>query len=183
MGLVKALWNREVSTMTKIFGRPFDLVLLVAFTFPVPVVLAEDKPIPRWEYRVVTKDQVVELGKNDLAAGLNKLGNEGWELVVVDGGYIFKRSKVQYDKEIADLKLRIAILNRDIEMQKDRVAWSSRMLKMGYVSPPAVVAEKERLERYELILEKLNKDLDRMSAPPIEPIPLAPQPKERKTEK
>ncbi len=169
--------------MTKIFGLSFNLVLLAAFIFQVPIVFAEDKPIPKWEYRVATKDQVVELGKNDLAAGLNKLGNDGWELVVVDGGYIFKRPKVQNDVEIAELKLRLAILKRDIEMQKERVAWSGRMLKMGYLSPQAVVAEKERLERYELVLEKLNKDLDRMTAPPIEPIPLAPQPKERKTDK
>jgi uncharacterized protein (TIGR03067 family) len=37
----------------------------------------------KWEYRVVKKAQVLELGKNDLTAGLNKLGEEGWELVSV----------------------------------------------------------------------------------------------------
>jgi hypothetical protein len=38
----------------------------------------------RWEYQVLTKEQVADLGKNNLAAGLNKLGEESWELVAVE---------------------------------------------------------------------------------------------------
>jgi hypothetical protein len=165
------------------YSRPLSIALMVIVVGKIPFACADDKPVSKWEYRVVAKEQVVELGKNDLAVGLNKLGNEGWELVVVDGGYIFKRPKAQNDREIADLKLRIAILNRDIEMQKERLAWSSRMLKMGYLSNQAVNAEQERLERFELVLEKMNKDLDKLTAPPMEPIPVAPPPKERKVEK
>ena len=39
----------------------------------------------RWEYKVQTREAITELGKNDFAAGLNKLGDEGWELVAVTG--------------------------------------------------------------------------------------------------
>src|SRR5262249_34965896 len=58
----------------------------------------------RWEYQVMTKEQVIGVGKKDLAAGLNKLGEDGWELVAVepsqttdrdrkDTEYYFKRLK------------------------------------------------------------------------------------------
>jgi hypothetical protein len=56
-----------------------------------------------WEYRVLSAAEVGELGKNDLAAGLNQLGGEGWELVSVEprsrdfgvqsARYYFKRAK------------------------------------------------------------------------------------------
>jgi hypothetical protein len=158
----------------------FGMAMILAMCGQGSALAADEKTTPKWEYRVVSKDQVIELGKNDLAAGLNKLGSDGWELVVVDGGYIFKRPKPQNDKEIADLKLRIAVLNRDIEMQKERVAWCNRMFKMGYLSGQIAAAEQERLERFGLVLERMNKDLDKLSVPPTEPIPVAPQPRERK---
>jgi hypothetical protein len=153
--------------------RLFCVAMLASIGWQVPSLSADDKPVSKWEYRVLSRDQLVELGKNDLAAGLNKLGNEGWELAVVDGAYIFKRPKAQHEKEIAELKLRIAVLNSDIEMQKDRLAWTSRMFKMGYLSKQAVVAEQTRLENLELVLEKMNRDLERLVSPPIEPIPRA----------
>jgi hypothetical protein len=36
---------------------------------------------PRWQYKVVSEADILKLGKDDLAAGLNKLGEDGWELV------------------------------------------------------------------------------------------------------
>lgn len=53
-----------------------------------------------WEYKALVKSQITELGKTDLGAGLNALGDEGWELVAVDAGkgqatYIFKRAKAR----------------------------------------------------------------------------------------
>jgi type II secretory pathway component GspD/PulD (secretin) len=41
---------------------------------------------PKWEYKALTKAQVADLGKKDFAAGLNKLGDEGWELVALEPG-------------------------------------------------------------------------------------------------
>jgi Bacterial type II/III secretion system short domain len=38
---------------------------------------------PQWEYQTLSREKITELGKNDFAAGLNKLGDDGWELVAV----------------------------------------------------------------------------------------------------
>jgi hypothetical protein len=46
---------------------------------------------PRWEYRVLTGQQVLELGKKDVTAGLNRLGAEGWELAAVRAAAPFGR--------------------------------------------------------------------------------------------
>src|SRR5262249_57385477 len=35
----------------------------------------------RWEYKVLPEGDIHKLGKEDLATGLNKLGEDGWELV------------------------------------------------------------------------------------------------------
>jgi len=54
---------------------------------------------PKWECKVMTELDVLKLGKDNLAAGLNSLGEEGWELItrVVEGDnarqFIFKRPK------------------------------------------------------------------------------------------
>jgi hypothetical protein len=56
----------------------------------------EQQPLPRvsWEYKVVTKGDIQKLGKKDFAAGLNKLGEQSWELVGFDKTrFIFKRQK------------------------------------------------------------------------------------------
>jgi hypothetical protein len=39
---------------------------------------------PRWQYKVVPEADVLKLGKGDLAAGLNQLGESGWELVAFE---------------------------------------------------------------------------------------------------
>jgi hypothetical protein len=36
---------------------------------------------PKWEYKALTREEITELGQKDLTAGLNKLGDEGWEMV------------------------------------------------------------------------------------------------------
>lgn len=169
--------------MTRTHNRFLTLAAFILTGWQAPALCADDKSFAKWEYRVVTKDQVLELGKSDLSAGLNQLGSEGWELVVVDGGYIFKRQRIQSGKDIAELRLTLNILQSDVEMQKERLAWSERMLKMGYLSGQAVGAERERLRRLELLLEKTQKELDPLGPAPKEPIELAPPPKERMPEK
>jgi hypothetical protein len=41
---------------------------------------------PRWEYRTLTRQELLDLGQKDVTAGLNKLGDDGWELVAVRAG-------------------------------------------------------------------------------------------------
>src|SRR5262245_35855526 len=52
----------------------------------------------KWQYSVLSRPQVARLAGDDLQAGLDKLGDEGWELVAVEpapgpGHLYFKRPK------------------------------------------------------------------------------------------
>jgi hypothetical protein len=77
---------------------------------PAPPAKAQYVGGPKWEYKVLFRQQIAELGNKDFAAGLNKLGDDGWEMVgvpsavpvgggqirgVQDGDYYFKRPKSQ----------------------------------------------------------------------------------------
>lgn len=62
-------------------------------TAPLKVTLDSSKVEPaKWEYRVYTsaQDLMTRTATTSFQAGLNKLGNEGWELV---GEFTFKRRK------------------------------------------------------------------------------------------
>jgi hypothetical protein len=58
-------------------------------------------PHARWEYAAHTRAGIAKLGDGDFMAGLNKLGEDGWELVAVEPGgsparqaeYFLKRAK------------------------------------------------------------------------------------------
>jgi hypothetical protein len=127
----------------------------------VTPLVAEEKPdsVFQWEYRVLTKEQILDLGNKDLAGGLNKLGDEGWELVVVDAAYIFKRPKDQIRKQVAEIKRKITLMESDVESRKDRVAWAERMAKKGYMSNQRVEAERLRLKVAESALEEARTEL------------------------
>jgi Bacterial type II/III secretion system short domain len=86
-------------------------IALAQFAAPAPVP-EKEKPTPvKWEYKVLARAAIEELGKNDFEAGLNKLGDEGWDLVVTSAGttaaarkaseYCLKRPKVSGTKENA----------------------------------------------------------------------------------
>jgi hypothetical protein len=48
----------------------------------------------RWEYKILAEAYVEKLGEGDLAAGLSRLGEEGWELVGFEKRrFVFKREK------------------------------------------------------------------------------------------
>lgn len=136
---------------------------------PRTVLSAEPTPQPavKWEYRIVSKDQLLELGKKDLVAGLNKLGDEGWELTAVEPAYIFKRPKLTA-KQIEDLKRRVLQAQADVEGWKDRVAWSERMVKKGYMTERQLEADRSLLQAAEIVLDKARQEL---KALPTEPKP------------
>jgi hypothetical protein len=122
-----------------------------------------------WEYRLLKKEQVADLGNKDLARGLNSLGGEGWELVAVDAVYIFKRPKNSNRRRTEDLKDEARILESDVEQWKDRVAWSQRMRKKGFVSENQFQAEREWLRRAEIALERARRDLKALDPSVKEP--------------
>jgi hypothetical protein len=117
-------------------------------------------PVTRWEYRVLNKQQLLELGNNDFAAGLNKVGDDGWELAVVDGAYIFKRPR----SPAAELKRRLTEAQVDVEQCRDRAAWAERMAKKGLLSNQQAEADKAKLRTAELVLEQARRDLELLPA-------------------
>jgi hypothetical protein len=140
----------------------------------------EGKPntVGQWEYRVLTREQILDLGKKDLAAGLNNVGDEGWELAAIDTVYIFKRPKDQNRKQMDALKRQLATAESDLEAAKDRAAWSERMAKKGYFSDQQVEAVRLQLRKAEMALDKARRDLKTLPADPK-----GPEEKERKPEK
>jgi hypothetical protein len=119
---------------------------------------------PQWEYRVLTRAQLLDLGKQDLAAGLNKLGDEGWELAAFDSAYIFKRPKVQKYAEVSKLRLKLA--EADVEQQRERVQWAKRMVKKGFLPANQLKDEERLLREFEIVLEEAVQDVKSMPTEP-----------------
>jgi hypothetical protein len=143
------------------------IVLAIVTCAPLPTWSAEPYPQPgiKWEYRTVSKEQLLELGNKDLAAGLNKLGDEGWELAAVDGAYIFKRTKPG-PTQIEDARRRVSQGEADVEGWKERIAWSERMVKKGYLTDRHLQEEKVALQAAESLLDRARKDLKALSPEP-----------------
>jgi hypothetical protein len=139
---------------------------------PAAAPAADNRPdaVVQWEYRVLTRDQILDLGKKDLAAGLNQLGDDGWELVVAEPTFIFKRPRDLVRKQASETKRRIILLESDVEMLKDRVAWAERMLRKGYLTEQQANAERLRLEAAQISLDEARKQL---KEPPSGPKPPA----------
>jgi hypothetical protein len=162
--------------------------LVIAIGFASGTLRSSEAPsegraeaVPKWEYRILTKEQILELGKRDLAAGLNKLGDQGWELAAVEMAFIFKRPKspllpqggdaIQRGERLGDIKRRIALSEADLEMWKDRVAWSERMLKKGFLSEAQVNGERLELKKLQISLDYLNREFQTLSPNPSDRAP------------
>jgi hypothetical protein len=83
--------------------RNLIVITLALFTLGAVTCLAEAPAgkaasRPQWEYQALTREKLMAMGKNDLTAGLNSAGDEGWELVTIADHntqwYYFKRAKV-----------------------------------------------------------------------------------------
>jgi hypothetical protein len=148
---------------------PMGFVLLaigIVAGSQAPALSAELKSeaATKWEYRIVSKEQLLDLGKKDLVAGLNKLGDDGWELVAVEPAYIFKRPKDR--KTIEDVKQQLFMAQSNVELWKDRLNWAERMVKKGYMTDRQLQAETARLKDAEFALEKIERELKAFLAEP-----------------
>jgi hypothetical protein len=76
------MWQKGYLSAAQVQEAEAKLKAAEAAAAPVPEKLVS--PGPKWEYKVLTKDVIAELANKDFAAGLNKLGDEGWELVAVE---------------------------------------------------------------------------------------------------
>jgi hypothetical protein len=131
----------------------------------------------RWEYRVLTREQILDLGNKDLAAGLNKLGNDSWELAGIDTVYIFKRPRDQDGRRAEDIKRLIPLLESEVALQQERVAWAERMVRKGFMTERQAEAERLRLKGAELNLARARGELL-----PVAPRSVEPAEKERKSD-
>jgi hypothetical protein len=114
----------------------------------------------RWEYQVLTKAQLLDLGNKELAAGLNRLGDDGWELAAaVDGTYIFKRLKIASLRAVEDVRNAVSLLESEAELLKERVAWAERMFRKGFLSKQQVEGEHIGLQRVEMALDRARREL------------------------
>jgi hypothetical protein len=126
--------------------------------------------LPRWEYRVLSKDQLLQQGKQDLAAGLNSLGKQGWELVGIDGGYIFKRREAPVPS-IPDLKRRVADAEKAVDSRRERLALTELMVRKGLASEVNLQATQRLLRQAQAALDQAQRDLDAQLLPPPKPAP------------
>ncbi|SRR5579872_2771289 len=147
----------------------FFAILVACGSWPAFALSAEPKSAAtsKWEYRVVAKAELLELSqKKDLTAALNVLGDDGWELAAIDGAvYIFKRAKPS-PSQIEDAKRRVSQAEADIQGWKDRVAWSERMVKKGYLTERHLQEEQALLQAAEIALDKARKELKALSPEP-----------------
>jgi hypothetical protein len=138
---------------------PTGVALLATLVIgAAPITAGKPDPGPRWEYRVLTKEQVLDLGKKDLAVGLNQLGGDGWELAAVDTVYIFKRARGGSQLEV--IKARLSQAEAEVETRKERVAWSERMVRKGFLSTGQLQAEKSALQAAEIAVQKARRELE-----------------------
>ena len=119
----------------------------------------------RWEYRVLTEEQLIAFGQRDLAAGLNKLGDEGWELVTAGARCVFKLPKDLGQRQAAELRRQVGDAEADVQQWKDRVSWSERMLRKGYITQKQVEAEWMQLKKAEAALDMAQRALQDSPAP------------------
>jgi hypothetical protein len=147
----------------------------------------------KWEYRVLNKGEIAVLAGNSVAAGLNKLGEEGWELVAVEPGYTAPpgagggTAAQFYFKRPKDLPLvqreatarRVAAAEADVAMWKDRASYSERMYKKGFISENQTKADRDQLRQAEAYLDAAKRELESYPPPPKSAAPKerVPEPK------
>jgi hypothetical protein len=134
----------------------------------------------KWEYRILTREQVAELGKNDVKAGLNILGEEGWQLAAVEAAFIpekdskasaksaqfyLMRPKEPIGAQREEAQKRIAMAKADLAQWEDRVAWCVRMAKKGYLTEAQVQADTARLMQAKAALDKAERELNQEPVP------------------
>jgi hypothetical protein len=135
--------------------------------------------VPRWEYRVLSKDEIVQLGKKDLTAGLNLLGDQGWELAAIDATYIFKRVRPVGPSPATTLKQQVQLAESDLSEWKERVLWSERMVRKGFLAEGKLQADRAALKAAEAALERARRELE----PYLLPAPKEAPDKDAKPEK
>lgn len=135
------------------------LLALSSGAWQVNLLSAEESPdaVVKWEYRVLTEPEVLAIGKHDFTAGLNTLGEQGWELIAIDVTNIFKRPTQQ--RNIKNLEAQVAAVKAKLAMQRNRVVRSQLMADKGYQSQKEFEAERHWLKVLEIDLATAQQEL------------------------
>ena len=134
----------------------------------------------QWEYRVLAKDQILELGKKQLTEGLNRVGDDGWELVAVEPSqpptYYFKRPRYSVADRIEEMKALVARLELDVASARERADWAERMARKGYAYEANVTVTNQQLKVAELALDRVKKQLSALTTEPTKTPETDPRP-------
>ena len=164
------------------------MLAVFAFFAVGAIGLAGDEKVGalwKWEYRIASKDELAELGNRNVAAGLNKLGEEGWELVAVESGAAAVPVQF-YLKRLKDLPLaqreaatrRVAAAEAEVELWRERAAYSERMVKKGFLAENQARADLAQLRHAEVLLSSARRELEALTPPKPAPEKV-PQPEKR----
>jgi hypothetical protein len=155
----------------------------VAAAAPFSVAQAQEPAptgLPKWEYRILTREQVAELGKNDIAAGLNRLGDDGWQLVTIEPAvsaekdgkapghsaqFYFQRPKDYVRMLRAGIQQRFAAAKSNVEMWEDRLAWTERMVRKGFLTANQARADEEELKRAKAAFDQVEREMKDLRMP------------------
>jgi hypothetical protein len=89
-----AIHNSEDKNAKKARADGTSNTLMFTEGWPNWILPYIEQPRLKWEYKVLPELAIRALGKDDFTTGLNKLGEDSWELVGVDQArFIFKRRK------------------------------------------------------------------------------------------
>lgn len=97
-------------------------------------------------YKIVASQNQSDLQTAQVAIKLTKLD-------------LAKYQRGDYPQSLKDIQGRIETAESDLEMWRDRAAWSERMVKKGYLSASQSVAERSRLRSAEIALSKVGEEL------------------------
>ena len=95
----------------------------------------------------------------------------------IEPAFIFKRPN--QSQRIEEVKRRLVVAESVLEAWKDRVSWSERMVKKGFMTEKQLLYEQARLQAAELTLEQARQDLKAFPTEQQKPMPE----KERQPEK
>jgi hypothetical protein len=134
----------------------------------------------QWEYRVLTKNQILELGKNELASGLNRVGGDGWQLVAVEPSqpptFYFKRPRYSVAEQIEELQALMPRLELDVAVARERADWAERMARKGYAYEANVGVTNQQLKLAEFALDRAKKHLEALTPEPAKTSDRNPKP-------
>jgi hypothetical protein len=162
--------------MVRVNRRTFVLFLLGAAAGTSLAAEPGPGPTPagpaKWEYRILTREQVAKLGKNDVVAGLNRLGKDGWELVAVEPAlapakgagavqFYLKRPRDDRRARREEAQDRVDAARAYLAMWQERSAWSERMVRKGLLTEAQAGADKARVAQAALALDRAERELRR----------------------